>query len=163
MAKKPPAVQSVEDDEDEVELTELDEDADEAPAKGKGKSAPAADTFGVRQLIALAKEKYGKEYTPREVRTLLRKLARDGAGVNREIVAGNKSKYEWTGPDDPEVKVVLKAIKGGKIEESKKAALDKLKSDKAAKVAAKAKADAKAGNKAKAAAPPADEDDDDDD
>lgn len=149
MAKK--AAAPVEDDEvDEVEEAETSTKAAEP------------EVWGVRNLIALIKAKTEKEYSPREVRTLLRKLAREGGGVEREIIAGNKSRYSWTGADDPEVKAVLKAVKGGAIEAAKKAALDKLKSDKAAKNAAKASTDAKAG-KGKAAAPAADDEDEDED
>lgn len=159
---KPAPVEEI--DEDEIELEEIDEvDEDEAPAKGKAKkAAPADDVWGVRALIAHVKEVTGKEYNPREVRTLLRKLAREDGGVNREIIPGNKSRYEWSGPADPEVKAIVKAIKGGKIEASKKEALDKLKADKAAKTAAKQKAAAKAEKAAAAAADDDDEDDDDD-
>jgi hypothetical protein len=154
-------------DDDEVELDEIDEveddDEDEAPAKktkAKAKAAPKEDdVWGVRALIEHVKETTGKEYNPREVRTLLRKLAREGGGVDREIIPGNKSRYEWTGPTDPEVKAIIKAIKGGQIEKSKKEALDKLKADKAKKTAAKQKAAAKA----QAAAEAEDDDEDDDD
>lgn len=158
MAKKTVAV--VEEDDDDVELEELTEDADETPAKAKAKKADD-DVWGVRALIKLIKEKTDKDYSPREVRTLLRKLAREGGGVDREIVAGNKSRYSWSGPKDPEVLTVLKAVKGGAIEAAKTAALDKLKSDKAAKQAAKAKEDARAAKKA--AAKKAAEDDEDED
>lgn len=158
MARKQTAAPVDDDDDDVAELTDLtDDDADEAPAK---KAKAEDEGFGVRSLIALIKEKYGKEYSPREVRTLLRKLAREDKTIDREIIAGNKTRYNWTGPDDPEVKAVLKAVKGGQIEASKKAALDKLKSDKAAKNAAKAAAEAPAKGK-KAPAPDPDDDDDD--
>lgn len=169
MAKKQ-VVQVVDDDEDEeVELEELSED-DEAPvAKSAKKKAKVEDDFfGVRNgLIPLLKQKTGKDYTPREVRTLLRKLARGGEGVERDIVAGNKTRYEWSGPEDPEVKVILKAVKGGQIESAKKAALDKLKADKAAKQAKSAvepvsKKAAAAGKKKKVVVE-VDEDEDDDD
>lgn len=155
MAKKQAA--TVVEDDDEVEL----EEETEAPAKGKAAKVED-DTFGVRALIALVKEKTGVEYKPREVRTQLRAMAKKGT-IDREIIPGNKARYEWTGADDPEVKAFLKAVKGGEIEANKKAALDKLKSDKAKKTAAKAAAAPAEGKKAKAAAPPADEDDDDDD
>lgn len=152
MAKK--AVVVEDDEVEDVELAELEEaDEDETPAKAKKAEEPAI--WGVRNLIALIKEKTGKEYKPREVRTLLRKLARDGKQIDREIVAGNKTRYAWTGPTDPEVKLILKSVKGGAIEASKKAALDKLKADKAAR-------DAAAGKGKKAVTPPADEDEDED-
>lgn len=165
MAKKTKSkpVEEVEDDDVELEEMDDEETEDEAP-KGKKSKAAADDIWGVQDLIKLIKAKTGKEYTAREVRTLLRKMARDGKGrVNREIVAGNKSRYSWSGPDDPEVKRILKAVSGGEIEAGKKEALDKLKADKAAKQAAKADAPAKKGKKGKKAAPPPDDDDDDDD
>ena len=153
-------VDEVEDDE-EVELEELDDEVeDEAPAKGKAKKVPADDVWGVRNLIELIKEKTGKDYTPREVRTLLRRMARDGGRINREIIPGNKSRYAWNGPTDPEVKAILVAVKGGEIEAGKKEALDKLKADKAAKSAAKGDTPPAKGKGRKAPAPPADDDDD---
>jgi len=159
MARKTQPVEEVEEDEVELEeLTDEVDDEDEAPAKAKKKAPVEDEVWGVRSLIALIKEKTGKDYSPREVRTLLRKLARDGHKIDREVIPGNKSRYSWSGPEDPEVKVILKAVKGGEIEASKKAALDKLKADKAAKQAA---APAKPA-KAKKPAPPADDDEEDD-
>lgn len=153
MAKATKKAAPIEDD----ELEDLEE---EATPTAKGKKASTDDeVWGVRDLIALAKEKYGKEYSPREMRVLLRKMAREDQRINREVIAGNKSRYAWSGPDDPEVKAILKAIKGGEIEEGKKAALDKLKADKAAKTAAKAETPAPKKGK-KAPAPPADDEDD---
>jgi len=150
MAKKA-ATQVVEEDEEDVELEDTEE-ADEEKAEDA--------VWGVRDLIALVKSKTGKEYKPREVRTQLRAMARKGQ-INREIIAGNKTRYAWTGPDDPEVKAFLKEAKGGAIEANKKAALDKLKADKAKKTVAKS-TDTKA-TKGKKAPPPADDDDEDDD
>src|SRR6478609_620885 len=60
-------------------------------------------TFGVADLVKLIKEKLGKDTTTRELRTLLRKMARDGR-LDREIVAGNRARWEWSGPNDAEVK-----------------------------------------------------------
>lgn len=151
MAKKPAAA-VVEDD----EIEEVEEAA--APAA----KATEPEVWGVRNLIALIKKRTGKEYNPREVRTLLRKLAREGGGVEREIVAGNKARYSWTGSKDPEVLAVLKAVEGGAIEKAKTEALAKLKSDKAAKSAAAADA-TPAPKKTKAAAAPAPDADDDED
>lgn len=155
MATKTKAAAPVDDDDEVEEVAEIGDDDDT-------ETAPAADeVWGVRNLIALIKEKTGKEYKPREVRTQLRKMAREDGTVNREIVAGNKARYSWSGPDDPEVKAIIKAVKAGGIEASKKAALDKLKADKAAQNAAKKAAADKAAKKAAAAAPAADDDDDD--
>lgn len=167
--KKRPA-KVVEEVEDEVELEDIDEevdddDEDEAPKSKKAKAASNGDeVWGVQSLIKLIKRKTGKEYKPREVRALLRRLARDGSGrVDREIIAGNKTRYAWSGPDDPEVKVILKAVTKGEIETAKKEALDKLKSDKAKKDAAKGTTKTKSKKGKKAPKPPVDEDDDDED
>lgn len=151
----------VEVDDDDTELEELDDEVeDEAPKKGKAK--PADDIWGVQNLIKLIKKETGKEYSPREVRTLLRKMARDGKGrIDREIVAGNKSRYAWSGADDPEVKRILKAVRGGEVEAGKKEALDKLKADKAKKTAAKEEDAPKASTKKGKKAPPPPDDDDD--
>lgn len=173
MAKKSTTkvVEEVEDD-DEVELEELDadvdDDEDEAPKakskKSKTEKKARADEpqFGIQWLIRLIKKKTDKDYTPREVRTLLRKMAReDKPRINREIIPGNRARYEWSGPEDAEVKAVLKAVGGGEIEAGKKEALDRLKQQKAAKDA-KAETTTKKKKK-KAALPPPDEDDDDED
>lgn len=161
MAKKS-AAPVVEVDDEDVELEELDEAVEDEGGKGRKKRADAPE-FGIQELCALLTAKTGKEYKPREVRILLRKMARDGSNrIQREISADNRSRYSWTGADDPQVKLILKAVKGGEIEEGKKAALDKLKADKAAKDALKGKTE-KPAKKAKAqVAPPVDDDDDDD-
>lgn len=160
----------VEVEDDDVELEELDASVEETPAKEKKAGRADDPAFGIRQLCDYIKSKTGKEYQPREMRTLLRKMAReDTARITREVTADNRSRYSWSGPADAEVKAVLAAVKGGEIEAGKKEALDKLKADKAARDAAKAElvdtatTVATKAKKKKAAAPPVDEDDDDDD
>lgn len=162
MAKGKAAV--VEDEDEAPDLDELeddDEEVDEAPAKGKSKAADEV-AFGASDLAALASKMLGKEVKTKDLRTLLRKMAReDTPRINREVIPGNKSRYSWSGPDDPEVKRVLKALKGGELEQGKKEALDKLKAKKAQEKAAEAKA-AKAGKKtgkAPAKAPVEDDED----
>ncbi len=161
---KPAPEAEVEDE----ELEELEEDeATEAPAK----AAAQAVTFGVADLCKLINKKRasmenppGKnDVTPRELRTLIRKMARDNSGrVDREIVAGNRSRYDWSGPKDPEVLAIVKAYFGGELEADKAAKLQALKEQKAAKVAAApAKPAAKKAPAKKAAAPVVEEDEDD--
>jgi hypothetical protein len=145
MAKKA-ATTVVEDEDEDVEV----EDTEEADAE-------VETIWGVQDLIKLVKTKTGKDYKPREVRTQLRAMARRGE-IDREIIPGNKQRYSWSGPDDAEVKAFIKAVKGGEIEKNKKAALDKLKSDKAKKNAAKSKATPATSKKGKPAPEP-DEDD----
>ena len=156
------------DDEDgEDELTELDEDEEsETPTRSKkGGRRDDEVTFGVRHLCDHLAKMTGKTYTPRDVRILLRKLARNGQ-IDREITQGNRTRYDWPkGLEDPEVKKVIKAVKGGQIEEGKKEALDALKARKAAgEIGQKTTKSSKATkSKAKAKAkPPVEEEEFDD-
>ena len=80
-------------------------------------------------------------------------MARDGR-VDREIIPGNRSRYDWSGLNDPEVKRIIKAFKAGELEADKQEKLAELKKRGEAKRAEKAKA--------KAAAAAAEEDEDDD-
>jgi hypothetical protein len=155
----------VEDDEEDedLELEELEDDdeADAKPAKSKKSSATDEVTFGAADLAKLLSEKTGKTITARDLRTQLRRMARRGE-LDREIVPGNKSRYDWSGPNDPEVKKIVKAVLSGEMEEAKKEQLAALKERKAKKDADKAKA-AKKGKKAKQQVVEEDDDDDDED
>lgn len=115
--------------EDDVELDELEEDVEAEDTE------PAANavTFGASDLARHLTEVTGKEIKARDLRTLIRKMARDGSGrINREITAGNRTRYDWPdGLKDPEVKAIVKAVKAGELEQGKKEALDALKARKA--------------------------------
>lgn len=129
-------------DEDDEELEELEEDeaVDEKPAPKKKKAADTV-TFGIRDLVSLIKKETGEDTDPRALRTLIRKMARDESGrVNREITAGNRTRYDWTGPNDPEVRAIVKAFKDGELEADKQEKLAALKERKASQTAAKKKA-----------------------
>jgi MarR-like DNA-binding transcriptional regulator SgrR of sgrS sRNA len=154
-AAKPEVIDEVEDDE-ELEELEEDEATDAKPSKGNDDVV-----FGASDLAKLLSEKTGKNISARDLRTLLRKMARDGR-LDREITAGNRSRYSWSGPNDPEVKAIIKAVTSGELEQGKQEALAKLKEQKAAKQAAKAKEDAKKNKKAKKKATVVVEDEDDD-
>lgn len=159
-AKAEEVAEDVEELEDEVEEL-ADDDEEVSPSKSK-KGSDDDVTFGVADLCKAAKKITGKEYSTREMRTLLRKMAReDDPRVDRTITAGNRSRYDWPeGLNDPEVKRVLKAIKGGEIEAGKKEALAKLKEQKAAKAASADKASKKSSKgKSKAKAEETDDDD----
>ena len=151
--KQPPAPEPevveeeeiVEDDTEEVdeEVEELEEDEVEAkPAKRSRKSsaverAKSTVTFGMAHLAEYLSKETGKSISTRELRQLARKLARDNSGrVDREIVAGNRSRYDWPSIDHPEVQALIKAYYGGELEADKKEKLDALKAQKAAKTAA---------------------------
>ena len=154
--------------EDEV-LDEVDGDEVEETA-GKKKGGGDEVTFGASDLAKHLSEISGKTVSTRELRTLIRKMARDGsARVNREITPGNRTRYNWSGVNDPEVQAIIAAFEGGELEADKKAKLEELKANKAAKKAAgepvgkkakaKAEKEAKKG-KGKKAAPVETEDDD---
>lgn len=119
-----------------------------APAK---KAAPVVEVpaeeievaFGVADIAELIKVRSGKEVKNRDLRTLLRKMARDGR-LDREIIAGNRERWAWSGPTDPEVDTILEAYEAGELEADKKEKLDALKARKADQRAAKKAAEAEA-------------------
>lgn len=145
----------------EDELEELEEDEVEAtPSK---KSSAQEVTFGASDLARHLSEGRDKPVTAREIRTLIRKMARDGSGrVQREIVPGNRTRYNWSGPNDPEVKAIIKAFNDGELEADKQEKLAALKERKAQKDAQKKATGEKTSKKSKkaAAAPVVEEDDD---
>jgi hypothetical protein len=149
----------------EPEVDELEELESEEVEESAGKSAQQEVTFGASDLAKYLSEKTGKSVTARELRTLIRKMARDGSKrVNREITPGNRTRYNWSGPDDPEVQAIIAAFEGGELEADKQAKLAELKERKAKKKAEEAK-DGKKGKKGakgkgKAKAEPADDDED---
>jgi hypothetical protein len=123
-----------------------------APAKAAPKAAPAAEVtdeevFGVSDIVELIKVKTGKTVKTRDLRILLRKMARDGR-LDREIVAGNRNRWVWSGPEDPEVDTIIEAFEAGELEADKQEKLQALKDKKAAERAAKAKAAAEAEDEA---------------
>lgn len=103
----------------------------------------AEASFGVSDISGLIKVKFGKDVKPRDLRTLLRKMARDGR-LDREIVAGNRDRWVWEGPNDPEVDTILDAYEAGELEADKKEKLDALKARKTEQRAAKKAAEAEA-------------------
>lgn len=120
-----------------------------APAKAtKAAAAPAVEetaelAFGVSDIAELIKVRFGKEVKTRDLRTLLRKMARDGR-LDREIVAGNRERWTWAGPQDPEVDTILEAYENGELEADKQEKLNALKERKAKERADKKAAAAEA-------------------
>lgn len=135
MAKSKGSTKAVEED---VELEELDEDVEAEPTK-KGKAEEVE--FGAADLAAYLTEKTGKKITPRDLRALIRKMAReDEPRVDRDIIPGNRTRYNWPGGlKNPEVKAIVKAVTGGELEADKQAKLAELKERKAKKTAAEGK------------------------
>src|SRR5690606_30627123 len=95
--------------------------------------------FGVSDVVELISNKLGKKTTTRELRVLLRKMAKDGR-LDREIIPGNRARWEFAGPNDPQVKAILKAFQAGELEEDKRQKLEALKQRKAEQKAAAAAA-----------------------
>lgn len=145
-----------------AEVLDEVEEVEEKATKGSTQTV----TFGVADLAKHLEEETGKKVTTRELRTLIRKMARDGQGrVNREVIPGNRTRYDWSGIDDPEVQGIIAAFNGGELEADKKEKLAALKEAKDKKKAAKKAAEeageapAKKAKKGKKAAPVEDEDD----
>lgn len=138
--KQRPVEEDVEEADDELEELSEDEGTDEEPAT-KSSKAPEVE-FGVADLAKHLSKKLKRDFTTRELRTLIRKMAReDKPRVNREVVAGNRSRYDWHGGlENKEVKRIIAAVEAGEIEQGKKEALDRLKAQKAKKQAAAKKA-----------------------
>ena len=116
--------------------------AKKAPAKKTAPAAPAPEVveeeiFGVSNIVELIQVQTGKAVKTRDLRILLRKMARDGR-LNREIVAGNRARWEFDGPEDPSVEAILEAYENGELEADKQEKLAALKERKNEQRAAKA-------------------------
>jgi hypothetical protein len=97
----------------------------------------AADTEvrGTAWLAEYVNDQLGTEVDGYKVRILLRQLAKDG------VIEREEGRYNFTGPKDPQVVAVLKAVRSGGVEKASNARLDELKQKRTAKKGtAKAKA-----------------------
>lgn len=117
---------------DELEVeeeTDEDEEEEEAP-KPRSKKKPAAKKpatkksappeFGTKQLIEHVNKVTGKALDGRGMRIVLRRLASEG--VIQRTVGDDRGRYSFTGPNDPQVKAVVAAIKAGVSSSSEKKA-----------------------------------------
>lgn len=114
-------------------------------------TAPVKDT---QWLTALINEKVGTSYSAFQIRTLLRKLIKEGAFEREE------GRYVFTGERDPRVLAVLKAIKAGAMEAEKKERTTKAKATSKAKAAAAEEAPKPRRSRKPKAAPVVEDDDD---
>jgi hypothetical protein len=156
-------------DTDEVDDLEVEEDEDEepAPTKAKGKTAAKKTEakpktpeiqYGSAWLAEHVNAQTGSNYNAFGIRTLLRKLVKDG--VIQRDVGTDRSRYNFeAGAKDPVVRAVVKAVKDGSAETAKK---EKIAEAKAAAAKKTEVTKAKPAAKKKAAPEPevADEDDD---
>lgn len=135
-----------------------------APAKSsKAKAAPAkaapapkaeAIEYGSAWLVDHVNAEAGTSYSASNLRILLRKLTKEGV-LDRDT-EGGRQRYNFPkGANDPQVKAIVKAVKGGAAEKAKAERLEDLKTKRASsKKAAPAK-----GKTKKAAPVEVDEDD----
>lgn len=151
-AEEAPAVEADVEDFDLEEDDEADTDEVEAPApKAKKAKKAAAEKpakaaapkieFGTKELAAHVNKEAGTSYDAYNLRILLRKLTKDG--VLERVESEGRSRYSFTGPKDPQVVAIVKAVKSGAAEKAKQERLDKLKADRAATKAASPKKSSK--------------------
>lgn len=128
-------------EDEDADLEELEESDDEPVKEEKPKRKPPTRPkidFGSPELASYVTEKTGENYSARDIRMLLRKLAKDGK-LAREVGV-DKQRYEFTGPNDATVKLVLKMIQDGTAKALKQEGLQKVKDLAAERKAAKAAA-----------------------
>lgn len=136
-----------------------------APREKAAKAAPVEKAprevieFGSAWLVEHVNAETGSSYSASALRILLRKLTKEGV-LERE--ADGRARYNFPkGANDPQVKAIVKAVKGGAAEKAKQERLDSLKEQRAAKAKAAPKAaPKKRATKAAAAAPVEVEDED---
>ena len=140
-------------------VVEEDEDYDvvedvSKKAKKSGKAVPPREKieYGAAWLAGHISDETGNKVDPARVRILLRKLTKDGTLKRTEAEA--RSRYNFTkGANDPEVKAIMKAVKGGALEKAQSERLEGLKATRKASKAAPA--EEPKGKKGKAVAAPA--------
>ena len=134
------------------------------PAASKAKAAPVAEKapraeaieYGSAWLVDHVNTEAGTSYTASTLRILLRKLTKDGV-LSRD--SEGRQRYNFPkGANDPQVKAIVKAVKGGAAEKAKAERLESLKEQRASKKATPAAKKSRA--KAKAAPEPEEDDDD---
>lgn len=143
-AQEPEVDELEELEEDEVEETEeeVEEPASKKTVKKTSKkAAPAkaekkaeAPTNGTQWLAEHVNKVLGTEYKAYDLRVMLRKLAKDGT-LQREV-GNDRSRYDFSGPNDPVVKAVIAKLRDGDLEKEKKAKLNALKDRKSKKAKA---------------------------
>lgn len=97
--------------------------------------APKADAieFGSAWLVEHVNAEAGTSYSASALRILLRKLKADGVIEETE----GRARYNFPkGANDPQVKAIVKAVKGGAAEKAKAERLESLKEQRAAKAKA---------------------------
>lgn len=124
----------VEDDTiEELEEAEVEEaPAPKKKAAAKKAAAPKAEepaALGTSWLVDHVNEQLGTEYKAYDLRIVLRKLAK--AGKLERNVGEERGRYTFSGPTDPVVKALVKALKDGELEKDRKEKLAELKAKKA--------------------------------
>ena len=122
---------------EEVEVLDVEVDEEETVEEApKAKKAKAPEVkFGTGELVALINKETGSSYDSYNLRVILRKMVKDG--ILERTEAEGRSRYSFSGPNDPQVKAILKAIKEGYGEKAKQERLDNLKAKRTEKPKAK--------------------------
>jgi hypothetical protein len=119
-AANPAPVEDIEDD-DSLEL--VDDEPEAKPAKRTVKRAPGSGTprasneFGASWLATHVNDTMGTDYTPANIRVILRKMAADG-DLEREV-GTDRARYQFNGENDPIVRALLKRVKSGEASAAK--------------------------------------------
>lgn len=129
--KAAPEPEPEDDDEDDDELEDLEDEPEEKPKAKRKPPARTAIEFDTKWLAAHINRQLGTNISTYTLRDLIRRLARKGE-VQREV-GTDRARYEWTGPKDPAVKVIMAAVKRGDTDKAKTEKLDNLKKARAAK------------------------------
>ncbi len=120
--------ETIDEDVEVEEEDDEDEDPDEAPKarKRKGKKTKAAKPKKEKSGIGTPEVAEAAGVTPRELRQYLR-----ASGYQPRD--DREGRYNWPSLRDPEVREIVKAIKGGAVAKQNKEKLDDLKAKKKSK------------------------------
>lgn len=106
------AVETLDDADDDLDVIEEapkpKRGAKKATAKATPKAAPADDKLGASWLATYTNQELGTDFTPAQVRVILRKMAGDGT-LSREVGV-DRTRYEFSGESDRTVKAFIKRV-----------------------------------------------------
>jgi len=100
---------------DDEDLESVEEDPDEAPKKGRTRKAKAAKPKKEKTGIGTAEVAELAGTTARELRVFLR-------SSKYQPKDDREGRYNWTGPNDPEVKRIVKEFRANEAKSANKEA-----------------------------------------
>jgi hypothetical protein len=111
MARRSAAVVETLEEDDDLELVTETKPARKSTKKATAKAAPAPRedaALGASWLATYVNQEIGTDFTPAQVRVILRKMAADGS-LAREV-GTDRSRYAFTGENDRTVKAFIKRV-----------------------------------------------------